>query len=391
MAENLNNVPIELLCVFVHGFKGDDKTFGTFPERIQHILVSHGKATVECMIFPAYEASSSIRAATERFVEWLTTTVVHKEVAGGAGGGAGKTKVVLCGHSLLHCGRGIIACIAYDTPYYGLHPFVFKNTASKAVGYVQTAHQIAAGLGALGSLGAGLGIGSKAKTDDTAKASTSTPSPSTSSSRAANDNSGWGKWAPALIGLGGAVVAGAAAGTAYYKREDLSSSVVWAGDHLKYVGNLWDEKKLRYRVDSLIAVRKESGVLFHNFYTSLPTTPRNPNPRTFIILPRSTTEAFQYHTANINSIAEDEIQAHTGMFEAPINDGFYDLGLKTVDIILRAMEEVEEVEKREAKANKESDSRSGYDGSETKTEPLSPGADMLVAVDGPALDDEEKA
>jgi hypothetical protein len=204
----------------------------------------------------------------------------------------------------------IIACIAYDTPYYGLHPFVFKNTASKAVGYVQTAHQIAAGLGALGSLGAGFGIGSKAKADDADKASTSTPSSSTSSSRAANDNvpssipapdvsgpnsgtagshpsrdqatsevpsevkssmksqpspskSGWGKWAPALIGLGGAVVAGAAAGTAYYKREDLTSSVVWAGDHLKYVGNLWDEKKLRYRVDSLIAVRKESGVLFH--------------------------------------------------------------------------------------------------------------------------------
>jgi hypothetical protein len=79
MGENLNNVPIELLCVFVHGFKGDDKTFGglvlrasiqllpdaplsigTFPERIQHILVSQGKATVECMVFPAYEASSSV-------------------------------------------------------------------------------------------------------------------------------------------------------------------------------------------------------------------------------------------------------------------------------------------------------------------------------------------
>jgi hypothetical protein len=43
------------------------------------------------------------RAATERFVEWLTTTVVHKEVAGGAGGGAGKTKVVLCGHRCSIC------------------------------------------------------------------------------------------------------------------------------------------------------------------------------------------------------------------------------------------------------------------------------------------------
>lgn len=37
-------------------------------------------------------------SATDRFVDWLTTTVVHKEVSDGRGGGAGKTKVVLCGH-----------------------------------------------------------------------------------------------------------------------------------------------------------------------------------------------------------------------------------------------------------------------------------------------------
>lgn len=36
--------------------------------------------------------------ATERFVDWLTTIAVKKEVADGAGGGAGKAKIVLCGH-----------------------------------------------------------------------------------------------------------------------------------------------------------------------------------------------------------------------------------------------------------------------------------------------------
>jgi len=36
----------------------------------------------------------------ERFVDWLAEVVVHKEVAGGLGGGAGKAKVVLCGHSM---------------------------------------------------------------------------------------------------------------------------------------------------------------------------------------------------------------------------------------------------------------------------------------------------
>jgi len=36
----------------------------------------------------------------ERFVDWLAEVVVHKEVAGGLGGGAGKAKVMLCGHSM---------------------------------------------------------------------------------------------------------------------------------------------------------------------------------------------------------------------------------------------------------------------------------------------------
>jgi len=222
----------------------------------------------------------------------------------------------------------------------------------------------------------------------TSEVASGTKSPQTHS-RESSSKSGWGKWAPALIGLGGAVVAGAAAGTAYYKREDLSSTFGWAGDHLKYVGNLWEEKKLRYRVDSLIAVRKESGVLFHNFYTSLPVTSRYPSPRTFIIVPQSTSEAFQYHTPNVNSIAEDEIQAHTGMFEAPINDGFYDLGLRTVDIILRAMEEVAEVEEREARANrKKFDLRAHRDGSEPGHSTRD--TDILVDVDGPVVCTEEE-
>ena len=36
--------------------------------------------------------------AVERFADWLTTLTVEREVAHGAGGGAGKAKLVLCGH-----------------------------------------------------------------------------------------------------------------------------------------------------------------------------------------------------------------------------------------------------------------------------------------------------
>lgn len=38
-------------------FKGTDETFGGFPDRLKHILTETiENATVECVIFPAYEA-----------------------------------------------------------------------------------------------------------------------------------------------------------------------------------------------------------------------------------------------------------------------------------------------------------------------------------------------
>ena len=163
----------------------------------------------------------------------------------------------------------IIACVAFDTPYYGLHPFVFKHSATQAVTYAQAAHKLANNLGLFGAAAAasaaasstatqGSGIKSKSGQEGSDLGLTQTsPSQqgSTSSSRSL-----WAKWAPAALG---AAAVGAAAGVALYKKEELTSSLGWAGDHLKYVGNLWDEKALRRRVDSLIAIRRESGVHFH--------------------------------------------------------------------------------------------------------------------------------
>lgn len=152
----------------------------------------------------------------------------------------------------------IIACIAFDTPYYGLHPFVFKNQTSKAVTYAQGAHKLATSLGIFGSAAdAKSPSGSSTpKVPAEQLALTAPPAPASASSA----KGGWTKWAPAALG---AVVAGAAAGAAYYKKDELTSSVFWAGDHLKYVGNLWDKQALQRRVDSLIAIERESGVLFH--------------------------------------------------------------------------------------------------------------------------------
>jgi hypothetical protein len=160
--------------------------------------------------------------------------------------------------------------------YLGIHPHVFKNSADKAVGYVQTARDFATGAGVLGALG-GFTFGKKAavgkqttpkekeqEADGLVTASPPVPRPvtPTSSPPPHPARSGWDKWAPVAYGAGAAIVAGAAASAAYYKREDVTFGWSWAGDHMKYVKNLWDEKALKTRVESLVATGEEVGVIF---------------------------------------------------------------------------------------------------------------------------------
>lgn len=82
----------------------------------------------------------------------------------------------------------------------------------------------------------------------------------------------------------------------------------------------------------------------------LPATPPSfPSSRTFIVLPphashNPVTTGFdaddsvssRFLTAP-NGIAADEIQAHTGMFEAKTNDGYYQLGLEVSRVIREAV------------------------------------------------------
>ena len=77
--------------------------------------------------------------------------------------------------------------------------------------------------------------------------------------------------------------------------------------------------------------------------------PANPpsfmDHRTFVVLPK---RKFSFSVPNEgdvadhfltapNGLASDEIQAHTGMFEAKTNDGYYQLGLETSRIIREAV------------------------------------------------------
>jgi len=131
--------------------------------------------------------------------------------------------------------------------YLGLNPFIVKNTVTKFAEYANTATTI-------GSALAGSFAGFTAQ-----KAATAPAAP------AAGSSSSWGKWGTAAFAVGGAVLAGAAAGGAYYKKDDLTQGLTWATDHLKYVGNLWDEAVLAKRVEDLVDIENEHGVIFRMF------------------------------------------------------------------------------------------------------------------------------
>ena len=61
------------------------------------------------------------------------------------------------------------------------------------------------------------------------------------------------------------------------------------------------------------------------------------SPRTFIVLPQKNLRAYPRFLPARNTIAPDELQAHTGMFAGKTNDGYYDLGLATSKAVRESM------------------------------------------------------
>ena len=83
---------------------------------------------------------------------------------------------------------------------------------------------------------------------------------------------------------------------------------------------------------------KANYALRHRFYTYIPESPpAYPEPRTFAILPHRNAPIATHFQPNRNTLASDEIQAHTGMFDSKTNDGYYELGLMTAQLIRDAL------------------------------------------------------
>jgi len=67
-----------LLVIFIPDLKGDDKSFKTFPQRIQHILSkSLPGTTVECVVSPAWEVRLLV-FASRPYPRVLLSPIVDK-------------------------------------------------------------------------------------------------------------------------------------------------------------------------------------------------------------------------------------------------------------------------------------------------------------------------
>ena len=295
-------MPYGVVLVFVHGFRGRaEQTFGAYPERLRHLVrETHPGLRVEAVIYPTYETRGSLSDAVDALVAWLAALVAERESTHGH-----RFRVVLCGHSMggMVCldaarairsqGRGAWPCVggvvAYDTPFLGIHPHVFKHQLTTYQQYVDTAVRA-------GSMWApvtgGLAAWWAAPPSSATRLSTAT-------------------W----IGLG------AAAATAAVHRSDaIQDACRWVGDHLVFVRHVWDR-------DALVSRMTGCDVPFHCFYTQLAEA-----QRTFILVPPPAAP-YAPHFSPLASYAKDEVAAHTSMFALSTNPSYLAMGVASASLV----------------------------------------------------------
>lgn len=161
--------------------------------------------------------------------------------------------------------------IAFDTPYLGLHPHTFKHHLSQAATYYEQARSVASAATMLSPLAVGLGFGKWGSSKDTGEAGPSRSSPKGKGKEVEEPptaiQSFWSK-SSTLYGLGAVALGAAAAGTAYYRREDFMNGWKWGFDHMTFVKNLWDDAAMKDRLDTLDRLSKERNIMFWKYVSS---------------------------------------------------------------------------------------------------------------------------
>ncbi|GAB7358235.1 hypothetical protein MBLNU230_g0386t1 [Neophaeotheca triangularis] len=132
---NQQNERRKLLCVFIHGFMGDETSFRSFPAHVHNLLTVLLVEThvVHTKIYPRYRSRQNISFARDNFSKWLephespSTDVV---LLGHSMGGLLQAEVVLKppeSPSRRPLKHRILGTINFDVPFLGMHPGIIKS------------------------------------------------------------------------------------------------------------------------------------------------------------------------------------------------------------------------------------------------------------------------
>ncbi|KAK0752872.1 hypothetical protein B0T18DRAFT_441625 [Schizothecium vesticola] len=367
---------ILLLC-FIHGFKGNDDTFGDFPKHLEDTVTNNlPDDKVTSVVYPRYETKGELAQSSTAFLEWLKEQVMNlrKEHLDTPWPPNDRSVgVILVAHSM----GGFIASdalfqildarhhhpspttaplfpliqgiLAFDTPYNGLARSMFVYGAFSNYQKVSNVFNVMTALSA-----AAPATLSRLATKRAVARATTAPRSSASSPA-------WKAWQLLAVRTGtvGAIAAGGVAaythrreilqgvrtvrglrkedvvagyqssvdalgqGLAYVNRGNVGASFAWLSEHVTFVGALLRPKEMGRRLERLAALK---GVGVADFYASLGENgvwsggyfvPE----RTFCAVPGEGQEAAGMFRRCVVRGAEDEVVAHVGMFKRKNGEG----------------------------------------------------------------------
>ncbi|KAF9364010.1 hypothetical protein BGX34_002773 [Mortierella sp. NVP85] len=344
---------------------------------------------VESIVYPQYDTRGDFSAAVKTFAEWTLQQVKSREefnlrVFNTGEHGPDKDNrippVYVCfiGHSMgglvaadaallldaQPTKSPVIGILAFDTPYFGLNHKVFTEAAyERAVGAAQKAADAYPYLYVPATLaysaissatssstvpvtsskqaseeqqrlkgqqqpsgGLPNGFNPSSLFSTTSSAISSKEKTVATSSKTTTSGSKW-SWGSIALGVGAAVVA---AGAAYALNAHVSKGMEYINSHIQFVGILWDNSKLKQRVESVLKLP----IGFHCFYTQvqIPASVSNnwaSASRTFVELASIPKETQNFFSPR-NCSGQDEIEAHMEMFNPDKNFDYYQMGEETV-------------------------------------------------------------
>ena len=252
--------------------------------------------------------------------------------------------------------------LAFDTPYLGISPGVVAHGAEQHYKTATGAYSALSEVAGVFGYGASKRETTPQRQQDNQKLLTQgTDAMSASMTNASSDAAAtptwqrWGKYAM-FAGAAGAVAAGGAA--AYLKRDNITEGWSFIGSHLEFVGCLAKGEDLKNRLERITKLNKDRGIGFADLVTVLGkaanvdkkqgTTVAGsggfveigavdgiaPPERTFCTIPKSEKNRKFFEKAK-NDKAGDEMAAHMTMFTSRDNTGYFTLGERARDLIVK--------------------------------------------------------